>query len=187
MRKSVIWTFAPKINCLFPKKMVLNVQCRDPVSRPFFLYISFFQKNPFHGFFKSISRFSSLLHTTQKNPRKNFFLRENWIKNCSRKHEEWIQRKICNNKTSHGKSRIFHSFYKGKLIKIRWIISSVKVQNCMNSHVLKRKKEKYQENPSNGFCSLEVRIYLHADLENSCYSKNHYFYSQWNSCCCGHC
>ena len=80
--------------------------------------ISFFQKNPFHGFFTSISRFSSL---RKKNLRKNFFLRENWIKNS----DENTKNEKFANKTSHGKSRILYK--KGKLIKIRWIISSVKV------------------------------------------------------------
>ena len=138
--------------------------------------ISFFQKNPFHGFFTSFSRFSSL---RKKNLRKNFFLRENWIKNS----DENTKNEKFANKTSHGKSRIL---YKGKINQnpMNYFFS----ESTYRIPIEKKKLENTRKIHQMVLLSLEVRIYLHADLENSCYSKNHYFYSsQWNSCCCGHC
>ena len=148
----------------------------DPVSHHFILSRSS-KRIHFMAFLRAFHDFRLY---AKKNLRKNFFLRENWIKNS----DENTKNEKFANKTSHGKSRILYKKRKINQNPMNYFFS----ESTYRIPIEKKSWENTRKIHQMVLLSLEVRIYLHADLENSCYSKNHYFYSsQWNSCCCGHC
>ena len=113
------------------------------------------QKNPFHGFF--YEHFTIFLaRSAKKNSKKE--------KTDLEKFAKWI------NVTWESRNSFITA---GKINQNPfWIISQVKVHwNFPGRKKTERNTRKIHQMV---LSCLEVRIF-HADLENSCYSKNHYF------------